>query len=117
MMRRLVETGAKISEGGALRPLGYGDIAVLLRSVNVSGPVWRRVLAREGVPVEAGQSGGFFEAPEVAVILSLLAVIETRAPTWRLSVLRSAFSRTTSDGRYPLVRRGRLRRAQRPREE
>ncbi len=90
MMRRLVETGAKISEGGALRPLGYGDIAVLLRSVNVSGPVWRRVLAREGVPVEAGQSGGFFEAPEVAVILSLLAVIDNpRQDVALISVLRS----------------------------
>ena len=98
MMRRLVETGTKISEGGALRPLGYGDIAVLLRSVNVSGPVWRRVLAREGVPVEAGQSGGFFEAPEVAVILSLLAVIDNpRQDVALISVLRSELFDFTND--------------------
>ena len=98
MMRRLVETGAKISEGGALRPLGYGDIAVLLRSVNVSGPIWRRVLAREGVPVEAGQSGGFFEAPEVAVILSLLAVIDNpRQDVALISVLRSELFGFTND--------------------
>ena len=98
MMRRLVETGAKISEGSALRPLGYGDIAVLLRSVNVSGPVWRRVLAREGVPVEAGQSGGFFEAPEVAVILSLLAVIDNpRQDVALISVLRSELFGFTND--------------------
>lgn len=98
MMRRLVETGAKISEGGALRPLGYGDIAVLLRSVNVSGPVWRRVLAREGVPVEAGQSGGFFESPEVAVILSLLAVIDNpRQDVALISVLRSELFGFTND--------------------
>ncbi len=98
MMRRLVETGAKISEGGALRPLGYGDIAVLLRSVNVSGPVWRRVLAREGVPVEAGQSGGFFEAPEVAVILSLLAIIDNpRQDVALISVLRSELFGFTND--------------------
>ncbi len=98
MMRRLVETGAKISEGGALRPLGYGDIAVLLRSVNVSGPVWRRVLAREGVPVEAGQSGGFFEAPEVAVIISLLAIIDNpRQDVALISVLRSELFGFTND--------------------
>ena len=98
MMRRLVETGTKISEGGALRPLGYGDIAVLLRSVNVSGPVWRRVLAREGVPVEAGQSGGFFEAPEVAVILSLLAIIDNpRQDVALISVLRSELFGFTND--------------------
>lgn len=98
MMRHLVETGAKISEGGALRPLGYGDIAVLLRSVNVSGPVWRRVLAREGVPVEAGQSGGFFEAPEVAVIISLLAIIDNpRQDVALISVLRSELFGFTND--------------------
>ena len=98
MMRRLVETGAKISEGSALRPLGYGDIAVLLRSVNVSGPVWRRVLAREGVPVEAGQSGGFFEAPEVAVIISLLAIIDNpRQDVALISVLRSELFGFTND--------------------
>lgn len=98
MMRRLVETGTKISEGGTLRPLGYGDIAVLLRSVNVSGPVWRRVLAREGVPVEAGQSGGFFEAPEIAVILSLLTVIDNpRQDVALISVLRSELFGFTND--------------------
>lgn len=98
MMRRLVESGARVSEGGALRPVGYGDIAVLLRSVNVSGPVWRRVLAREGVPVEAGQSGGFFEAPEVSVMLSLLAVIDNpRQDVALIAVLGSALFGFTPD--------------------
>lgn len=98
MMRRLVEHGAQIEENGARRPLRYGDIAVLLRSVNVSGPIWRGILAREGVPVEAGQSGGFFEAPEVSVIISLLAVIDNpRQDVALISVLRSALFGFTPD--------------------
>lgn len=74
MMRRLVESGSRIDDGGTKRSVNYGDIAVLLRSVNVSGPVWRRALASEGIPVEAGQSGGFSEAGEISVVLSLLAI-------------------------------------------
>src|SRR5699024_9555778 len=66
--------------------------------VNVSGPVWRRVLSREGVPVEAGQSGGFFEAAEVSVMLSLLAVIDNpRQDVALISVLRSALFGFTPD--------------------
>ena len=56
------------------------------------------MLAREGVPVEAGQSGGFFEAPEVAVILSLLAVIDNpRQDVALISVLRSELFGFTND--------------------
>ena len=98
MMRRLVESGAMVTEGGVRRPVGYGDMAVLLRSVNIAGPVWRRVLAREGVPVEAGQSGGFFEAGEVSVTLSLLALIDNpRQDVALISVLRSALFGFTAD--------------------
>lgn len=98
MMRRLVESGSQIEDGGALRKIEYGDMAVLLRSVNVSGPVWRRVLAREGIPVEAGQSGGFFEAGEVSVMLSLLAVVDNpRQDVALISVLRSALFGFTAD--------------------
>ena len=100
MMRRLVESGAMVTEGGVRRPVGYGDMAVLLRSVNIAGPVWRRVLAREGVPVEAGQSGGFFEAGEVSVTLSLLALIDNpRQDVALISVLRSALFGCAAGGR------------------
>ena len=98
MMRRLVEGGARVMDGGSPRPLGYGDIAVLLRSVNVSGPAWRRALSREGVPVEAGSSGGFFESAEVSVMLSLLALIDNpRQDVALVSVLSSALFGFSAD--------------------
>ena len=97
-MRELVEGGTMLTAPGGERPLGYGDIAVLLRSANVSGAVWRRELARMGVPVESGQSGGFFTAGEVEVILSLLSIIDNpRQDVQLVSVLRSALFGFTPD--------------------
>ena len=75
-IRRLVESGMTVMERGAARPLRYGDIAVLLRSVNTVGGVYRRELARAGIPVGSGQGGGFFSSVEVSALLSMLAVVD-----------------------------------------
>ena len=97
-MRELVESGTLLTSPGSERPMGYGDIAVLLRSANVTGPIWKRELEREGIPVEAGQAGGFFEAPEIEVILSLLSLLDNpRQDVQLVSVLRSALFGFTPD--------------------
>ncbi len=97
-IRALVEGGAAITAPGGERPLGYGDVCVLLRSANVVGPIWRREFEREGIPVEAGRAGGFFEAPEVEVTLSLLSIIDNpRQDVQLVSVLRSALFGFTPD--------------------
>ncbi len=97
-MRELVEGGTMLTTPGGERPLGYGDIAVLLRSANVSGNVWRRELARAGIPVEAGQAVGFFESAEVEVTLALLSLIDNpRQDVQLVSVLRSALFGFTPD--------------------
>ena len=90
-MRALVESGTMLTSPGGERPMNYGDIAVLLRSANVTGGIWRRELAGMGIPVESGQSGGFFESPEIEVMLSLLSLIDNpRQDVQLVSVLRSA---------------------------
>ena len=97
-MRELVEGGTMLTAPGGERPMNYGDIAVLLRSANVTGPVWRRELARMGIPVEAGRSGGFFESGEVEVVLALLSLIDNpRQDVQLVSVLRSALFGFTPD--------------------
>lgn len=94
----LIESGTMLTAPGAERPAGYGDVAVLLRSANVSGPIWRRELARMGVPVESGQAGGFFENGEIEVVLSLLGIIDNpRQDVQLVSVLRSALFGFTPD--------------------
>ncbi|MBQ5405777.1 MAG: UvrD-helicase domain-containing protein [Oscillospiraceae bacterium] len=75
-IRRLVDSGAEVTERGASRPIRYGDIAILLRSVNNVGAVYRRELARAGVPVGSGQGGGFYSSVEVSSLLSMLAVVD-----------------------------------------
>lgn len=75
-IRQLMESGATVMDRGASRPLQYGDIAVLLRSVNTVGGIYRRELERQGVPVAAGQSGGFFRSVEVSALMSMLALVD-----------------------------------------
>ncbi len=59
-----------------LRPLRYGDIAVLLRGIGeLSGQI-EKVFAEEGIPVVAETKAGYFSAREVQVILSYLQVLD-----------------------------------------
>ncbi|NLH00627.1 MAG: hypothetical protein GX488_01785, partial [Clostridiales bacterium] len=75
-IRSLVESGETILENDKERPIEYGDIAVLLRSPNSAGSAFRRAFAEQGVPVLAEQGGGFFTAPEILIVRSLLSVID-----------------------------------------
>ena len=54
----------------------YGDIAILLRSANAVGGVYRQALSELGIPVGGAQSGGFFESVEVSTLMSMLAVMD-----------------------------------------
>ncbi len=76
-IRAMVEGREPISDGqGGTRPLGYGDIALLLRTPGTSGAAYRRALAEAGVPVNARQGGAFFSQPEVSFAISMLAVAD-----------------------------------------
>ena len=75
-IRALVDRGTPVTEGGRTRPMNWGDVAILLRSVNNTGGIYRRALEREGIPTAAGQSGGFFSAVEISTLLNLLALID-----------------------------------------
>lgn len=75
-IQELIRSGAVVTDHGLTRKMEYGDIAVLLRSVNNVGGVYRRTFAQYGVPVSAGQGGGFFSSVEISAVLSMLAVID-----------------------------------------
>ena len=75
-IRSLVESGMQINDKGQMRALEYSDVAILLRSANALGGVYRRELAQMGVPVSAGQGGGFFTSVEISTMMSLLAIID-----------------------------------------
>ena len=75
-IRELMASGCTVTGKEGVRPLQYGDIAILLRTANRTGPAFRRELGRLGLPVAAGQGGGFFSAVEVSAVLSMLSVID-----------------------------------------
>jgi len=60
---------------GRTRPITYRDIVILLRSMPWA-PQMMEEFKQQGIPVYANLSTGYFEATEVAIMLSLLKVID-----------------------------------------
>ncbi|WP_120462697.1 helicase-exonuclease AddAB subunit AddA [Paenibacillus aceti] len=60
----------------AMRPAGFRDMTILLRSALSWAPVMIEELRREGIPAVAELSQGYFQASEVDTMLSLLQVID-----------------------------------------
>jgi len=90
MIRRLVDSGAEVTENGVRRGVRWGDIAILLRSANAVGGEYRRALTELGIPVQSGQGGGFFTSAEVSAVTSMLAVIDNpRQDVPLIAALRS----------------------------
>lgn len=61
---------------GMLEPLSYRHIVVLLRSMAGKADVLIQALQEGGIPSYAEQSGGYFAAVEVQVMLALLRCID-----------------------------------------
>ena len=79
------------AKAGDMRPMSYGDIAILLRS-KTNAAVFSQTLAFMGIPCFAQMSGGYFEAIEVQLVLNVLRVLDNRRQDIPLlSVLRSPF--------------------------
>lgn len=97
-IRALVNSGATVTDGSGTRPMDYGDIAILLRSPNKIGGVYREALMNLGIPVGSAQGSGFFETPEISLVLSMLTVMDNPHKDIPLiAVLRSAAFGFTPD--------------------
>ena len=72
------------------RPIRFGDIVVLLRSMRFKADLFAATLRGMGVPVHAESVTGYFQATEVNDILSLLHVLDNQRQDIHLAaVLRS----------------------------
>ena len=91
--------GRKIKELMAQDPaLDYSDIAILMRSANSTGSIYRRELAAMGIPTDASQGGEFFTSTEVSTVMSMLSVIDNPHKDIPLiAVLRSPVFGFTAD--------------------
>lgn len=79
------------------RPVEYRDIVILLRSMTWAGVI-KEEFKRAGIPLHAKVAGGYFQTMEIAVMLSLLKVIDNPYQDIPLaSVLRSPIMRCTEN--------------------
>ncbi len=83
-IREFMET-LEISDKGTTRPAKYKDFCVLLRSKSNHAAIYVKELQKQGIPAWTSTSSGFFSAPEVAVALSLLRLVDN--PTDDVSLL------------------------------
>ena len=73
---QLMAQGFQVTENGVQRKAVFRDFCILLRSANQYAARYARELQLCGVPAWADSSSGFFEAPEISAILSLLRVVD-----------------------------------------
>lgn len=75
------------------RPIRFGDIVILLRSMRYKADQFAEALRRAGIPVHSQSATGYFEATEINDVLSLLKVLDNQRQDIPLAaVLRSPFA-------------------------
>lgn len=103
----LVASGEMIQGKTGLRPIAFGDIAILLRSANTVGGIYRKELAKRGIPVVSSQGGGYFESREISFLCALLGVLDNPQDEVELSaLLTSPFFGFTADELAAIRARG-----------
>lgn len=67
----------KVSDGSndSVRPVRYGDMAVLVRSLGENVNSLRRILEENGIPVSVTTSTGYFSALEVRTLMNYLETL------------------------------------------
>lgn len=73
-IRRMVDEGRQVTQGDTLRPVRYGDICILMRSVK-RAKLYREALRQEGIPAWSEPKNGFLRSREVAPLVCLLRVL------------------------------------------
>ncbi len=76
-IKNTVNSGFKVSDGnGGLRPVRYGDFAVLYRSLNNKKAAIMRAFANEAVKINIDASSGLFSTYEILTVTELLKAID-----------------------------------------
>ncbi len=91
LIKKMTEEKRKVTDlkTGMERSIMYRDIVVLMRSMTWAPQIMEE-FKKQGIPVYANLSSGYFEATEVAIMMSLLKVIDNPLQDIPLaSVLRS----------------------------
>ncbi|OLN23823.1 helicase-exonuclease AddAB subunit AddA [Domibacillus antri] len=98
-IKELIESGQPVYDPKTKteRPVQYRDIVILMRSLTWV-PEMMEEFKRAGIPVYANTSGGYFQATEISVMLSLLQVVDNPFQDIPIAaVLRSPIVRCTEN--------------------
>ncbi len=94
----MMAEGMTVREGDGERPLCYRDVCVLLRSKKDHAAAYAAELNRVGVPAVTDAGGGFYEAQEIALVMSLLRFLDNPLQdVSMLAVMMSALFAFTPD--------------------
>lgn len=98
-VERLVQSGHPVHdrETGEIRPVRYGDCAVLLRGVSNVGAQYADMFFAKGVPIEISLTGGYLASLEFRRLFSLLRAVELPERSPELATtLRGPWFRATA---------------------
>lgn len=92
-IRTMMEEKQQVmNKDGTFRPVAYGDIVILLRSVSSKGPVLLKTLEENGIPAVSDREDDFVRNNEVQVLWALLKILDNPLQDLPLTaVLRSFF--------------------------
>ncbi|MCQ2461937.1 MAG: helicase-exonuclease AddAB subunit AddA [Clostridia bacterium] len=76
LVREILESGMTVTDGDSVRPVKAGDICILMRSFASRGMLYADELKKLGIGSAAEASSDFLGATEIAVMLSLLRIID-----------------------------------------
>lgn len=74
-IKSLVDNGFLVKGKDGLRPCGYGDFGILLRSKKHFA-FYRRELELLGIPVSSERGDGYLDTDEISLIIDLLKIID-----------------------------------------
>ena len=98
IIKQKVESHEKISDGGALRDINYGDFAILLRNSKKHVDNYSRVLNSCGIPTIGETDSNLLDCAEIKMIISILRVIDNPSrDVPLLAVMMSPFYGFTAD--------------------
>ncbi len=100
-IRELTNPKTGLMVGGNKNPhrAGYGDVAVLFRSKSAISAPLLRTLRKAGIPATVADARGYYDAPEVDAVVSMLRLLDNPFQEIPMSVVLTspAFGYTADD--------------------
>lgn len=92
-IHEIMDGGMVMEKNGTFRPIKYGDIVILLRSIAGKGPQLMKVLEENHIPAISDKEEDFMENSEVEILWALLKILDNPLQDLALAaVLRSFFA-------------------------